>query len=525
MKRRDFLKYTGSGIVVPSVAGAVGAKSFGMSKLTQALQMVTDTDHVLVLIYLSGGNDGLNTVVPLNFMSQLNDHRPHVVLPEDSLLKLDGSDVGLHPALQGFKDLYDEDRLQVIQSVGYPEQDFSHFRSTDIWMSGSDSDEVISSGWTGRYLNYEYANYPIDYPNETMPDPLAIEVGWNNSMIFQGPSANMGMVINNPEDFYELLDNTPPPAPNTKAGERLEYVRLIARQSQQYGEVVKAAAENVTQQVDYPEDNYLAQRLKIVSRLIAGGLKTRLYMVELGGFDTHDNQVEQNDHTQGEHAYLLKMLNDGVAAFMADCDFLGTSERVMGMTFSEFGRRVISNASNGTDHGAAAPMFLFGNHANSTVTGANPTIPDEANWQTNIEMQHDFRSIYASVFEQWLCVPQEDLSDILFKDFDPIQVTNGENPCTPSWVHEENIKAGSSYIDAYPNPIVSQTTIKFKSIAGPVRIEAYDLQGKLVDTILSGNFPEGEHQVLWVPKVPAGNYFLRLSNQKFSQSRKILIVQ
>ena len=523
MKRRDFLKNTGKGIVIPSIAGHIGAKALGSTPIQNLLNMVSDTDHVLVLIYMNGGNDGLNTVVPLDQMSKLNLARPHVVLPESSLLELNNSEVGLHPSLTGLKDLYDEDRLQIIQSVGYPNQNYSHFRSTDIWMSGSDTDELINSGWTGRYLNYEYPNYPADYPNDDMTDPLAIEIGWNNSLLFQGPSSNMGLVINDPEAFYNLINDQVDPAPNSQAGERLEFIRLVAQQSQLYGQIVKDAAETVTNQLNYPE-YYLAEQLKIVARLIAGGLKTRLYMVNIGGFDTHDNQVVPSDHTQGEHAQLLSILSESVKAFVDDCDHLGISNRVMGMTFSEFGRRIVSNASNGTDHGAAAPMFLFGNHVNAGVTGANPFIPANATYQHNLDMQFDFRQIYASVFEQWLCVESEDIDDILLHDKETISVTNG-SPCMPSFVHEIHQNAGKSYLDVYPNPISIVANINFISNGNPLKIQLLDVRGKVVSNIASGNYASGSHSMSWYPiGIPAGNYFIRITNDQMRQSRKVTLV-
>jgi len=151
--------------------------------------------------------------------------------------------------------------------------------------------EIVNSGWTGRYLNSEFPEYPIGFPNETAPHPLAVELGNGGSLMFQGPAANMSMVINNPDDFYRLVENEQAPVPDTLAGERLKFVRLISEQSQQYGEVVTEVAKKVKNQAEYPQTR-LAQQLKIVSRLIAGGLQTPLYMVSLGGFDTHGNEAE-----------------------------------------------------------------------------------------------------------------------------------------------------------------------------------------------------------------------------------------
>lgn len=521
MKRRNFLKYTGAGVVVPSLAGGIGAKAFGLSPFASALASEPENDKVLVLVYLNGGNDGLNTVIPLDQLSSLNAVRPHVMLPESSLLPLEGTNVALHPSMQGFKELYDEDRLQIIQGVGYPNPNFSHFRSTDIWMSGSDSDEIINNGLPGRYLSYEYPNYPVEYPNPEMPDPLAIEIGWNSSLLFQGTASSMGMVISDPEYFYGLVGGEVAPAPDTNAGEKIEYIRLIAQQSQVYGEVVRQAAEKVPNQGAYPETD-LANQLKIVARLIAGGLKTKLYLVQIGGFDTHDSQVEVGDTTQGEHAELLKELSDGVNAFMKDCDGLGISDKVMGMTFSEFGRRIISNASNGTDHGSAAPQFLFGNHVNSTVLGSNPIIPPGAMYEDNLDMQYDFRSLYASVFEQWFCIDNANTNNILLNSFETLPVTSS-NVCSPTSTHDLNQIAGKSYIHITPNPVGSFANIKFQSIGRPVKISIYDTAGRMIDTMLQGTYPRGSHSFDYnASRLPAGSYYVHINMSGVHQSKMMV---
>jgi len=523
MKRRDFLKNTSKAVVIPSIAGKLGAKAYAMSPFASLLGNAVDTDHVLVIIFMSGGNDGLNTVVPLDQMSQLSQARPHVILPESSLLQLPGTQVGLHPALQGFKNLYDEDRLQIIQNVGYPNPDFSHFRSTDIWMSGANSDEILNSGWTGRYLNYEYANYPNDYPNAVMPDPLAIEIGWSSSLLFQGPTHNMGMLIQDPTDFYNLVDNVEEPAPDTFAGDRLKHIRLMAKQSQLYGTVIKSAAESVNNQLDYPQGNSLAEKLKIVARLIKGGLKTRVYMVEHGGFDTHDYQVDPNDHTQGEHAYLLMQLSEAVSSFMGDCDHLGISERVMGMTMSEFGRRVISNASGGTDHGEAAPLFLFGNHVNSGLVGINPDIPWNANYASNVSMEFDFRSIYGSLFEQWLCVDPADTSNILLHDFERLDLVDGDQCDTATSTHEVNAAAGKSFLNVYPTMINSNTTVEFQGGQDRVSIKVIDMSGKTVETIYNGIASDGVQKIQWdASGLLAGNYIVSFQSRNVVQSKQVV---
>ncbi len=515
MKRRSFLSTAAKSVLIPTAMSRMGMSALvpGVSPLAHAMSMLGDTDKVLVLVYLNGGNDGLNTVVPLDQLSNLSAARPDVILPENRLLRLDGTAVGLHPSLGAFKDLYDEGRLQIIQNVGYPEPDFSHFRSTDIWMSGSDSDQIVTNGWTGRYLDREYPDYPIDYPNENAPDPLAIEIGYGQSLLFQGPVGNMGMVIRDPEYFYELIENEESTVPDTPAGDRLAHVRLMARQSQQYGAVVVEAAERVTNQRDYPAENYLAEQLKVVSRLIAGGLQTRLYLVSYGGFDTHDSQVEPGDHTQGTHAYLLEQVSEAIGAFMQDLDHLGTADRVMGMTFSEFGRRINSNASVGTDHGTAAPMFLFGNHVAGGVIGNNPVIPSSVSYDDNLEMEYDFRSVYSSIFEQWFCLSPQQVSDLMLGSYDTLAVTSSDQCGVTSTTRTF---ADKPQLSLAPNPAVQSTTIRFSSTGGVVEISLFDLAGKLIKTFTKAHYPEGDHTLsVSLSGLPSGQYAVIWRQERF----------
>lgn len=515
MKRRKFLRHASHAIAVPGLLGSLGFSLSPKNTLTSLLRFASDNDHVLVIIYLEGGNDGLNTVVPLDQLSPLNQVRPHVILPENRLLNLNNSEVALHPSLINFRSLYHEGRLGIIQSVGYPQQNFSHFRSTDIWMSASDSQQLVNSGWTGRFLDNQYPGYPEDYPNQSVTDPLAIEIGYGASLIFQGPSAAMSMVVSNPDSFYDLVDNIEEEAPDTLAGEKLRYVRLIARQSELYGEVVKEAAAKVTQQKNYPESNPLAQQLKIVSRLIAGGLQTPLYMVRLGGFDTHGSQVVPGDHTVGEHANLLRLLDEAVGVFMSDLEFQGVSDRVVGMTFSEFGRRIVSNASLGTDHGSAAPMFVFGDQVIGGILGDNPKISFGATYADNLDIQYDFRQIYASLMEQWLGASSGDSSQILMNNFENVPII-GESIISALEPGEQ--------LKVYPNPLNGPTQVEFVANGEFVEVELVDLQGRRLQQLFSGQPSAGSHRFTWYPgKLKTGQYLVLVKGGDKQAVQKVIV--
>jgi len=317
MKRRDFLRNTVPVTLLPAFIGGFSVKAYSASNpLLQALgATTTDTDKVLVIIQLSGGNDGLNMVIPIDGYGNYYNARANIAIPLNKVLPLNGNvKTGLHPSMTGLQTLYNEGQLAIVQAVGYPSPNFSHFRATDIWMSGSDSNTVVNSGWTGRYLSNEFPNYPNGFPNSSMPDPLAIQIGSITSLALQGPAMTMGISISDPTNFYNLIDGVIDPAPDTPWGKELKYIRLIEQQTKDYSTVIKAAAASVTSQGAYPSGNDLAAQLKIVSRLIKGGLKTRIYMVGMGGFDTHSGQTNAIDTTVGNHANLMLHLSDAVKA-------------------------------------------------------------------------------------------------------------------------------------------------------------------------------------------------------------------
>jgi uncharacterized protein (DUF1501 family) len=530
MERRNFFKTALPAAILPSLLNGFSFKAFAASPLMQALTGASlNSDHVLVLIQLNGGNDGLNTVIPLDQYTNLSLARANVLIPSSQVLALNGiTATGLHPAMTGMQQLYNNGKLNIIQSAGYPSPSFSHFSATDIWLTAADSNQTLSSGWGGRYLNYEYPNFPTGYPNATMPDPLAIQIGSTASLALQGPMANMGMAISDPTSFYNLINGIQDPAPNTNAGKELTYVRTVAQQSGAYAATILAAANMVTtQSPNYPTSglNPLADQLKIVARLIAGGLKTKIYMVNLGGFDTHSGQVDASNPAQGYHADLLGKLSEAVSVFMDDLAFLSIENRVVGMTFSEFGRRIKSNASLGTDHGAGAPMFVFGSQVQSGIIGNNPVINPITAQGDNIPMQYDFRSVYASLLQDWLCVPGVDLATILLQNFQALPIINS-SACSSSSIKELNQKAGESLISNYPNPFTGSTYITFKTYGGHTLIQVFDTQGHLIKTPVDGEFTAGTHKIWFENEnYPPGVYYARLQNGSFQQVATMLIVR
>ena len=420
MKRKDFLKNTIAGVMLPAFLNGISLRALAGTPAMHALSRYMNDDRVLVLVQLAGGNDGLNTVIPLDQYSAYMAARSNIALQEDKVLHLNGYDgTGLNPALAEMQQLFNDGKLGIVQAVSYPKPNFSHFRATDIWMTGADSDKVVNTGWAGRYLSDVYQGFPENYPNAMMPDPLAIQVGSVVSSTFQGPAFTMGLAISNPSSFYNLIEGKVNVESNSRWGEQLDYIEAMSLKTDQYAGVIKAAALKVPQQSSkYPAagKNPLADQLKIVARLIAGGLKTKVYMVNTGSFDTHAKQTE-TDTTTGNHARLLQRVSEAIGAFMDDAQLLQIQNRVMGMTFSEFGRRIKSNASGGTDHGAAAPVFYFGHAIKPGIIGVNPTLPATATVNDNVPMQHDFRSLYASMLSNWSGLEAKDVQTVLMGQY------------------------------------------------------------------------------------------------------------
>ncbi len=528
MKRREFLGKSAA-VTLPALISGYSVQALNAnSPLVQALTgSGTDTDHVLVIIQLNGGNDGLNTVIPINNYSLYNAARTNIAIPEARILRLNGNDkTGLNPSMTGLQSLYNDNKVKVIQAVGYPQPNFSHFRATDIWMTASNSNQEIYTGWAGRYLNYEYPNFPNNYPNADVPDPLAIQIGSIASLTSQGPALNMAMSITSATNFYQLINGTSDPAPATKAGKELSFIRTVAKQTQQYSGKIITAANAVTAQNPYPANNNLADQLKIVARLVKGGLKTRVYMVSFGGFDTHSLQTTTTDTTLGSHATLLGRVSDAIKAFQDDLAYLKIEDRVVGMTFSEFGRRIKSNSSVGTDHGAASPLFVFGKPVQGGVLGENPTIPAVANVNDNVPFQYDFRSVYSTLLQNWFCLDKTVVQGLfppgINAQLQDLPLING-NVCkttTPS-------TSGKGLISNYPNPFTNKTTIEFNTEGGHTLIQIMDTAGRVLVNLLDKEYPAATRQTIQfdASHLPNGIYYARLQNGTVQQVRPMLKVR
>jgi hypothetical protein len=337
----------------------------------------------------------------------------------------------------------------------------------------------------------------------------------------------MGMVIGDPDSFYSWVAGGQPTAPNTLAGDKLRFVRTISSLSRAYGGAVTTAYDAGTTAVsaNYPANSDLAARLKGVAKLISGGLKSRVYIVTQRGYDTHSAQVESSNHVLGNHANLLTELSESIAAFMRDINTQGFGDRVLGMTASEFGRRVISNASGGTDHGVGAPMFLFGNKVQRGILGASPVISPTADWDDNVPMQYDFRSVYSSVLRQWFCLNETEATNAMLGNFALLPIVQTSAQCTPVSVHEANQNSGKMLLSIYPNPMQQYTSISFEVIDAklPCIIQVFATNGQLVAHICDKMLAAEAHTMEWNSEdLPKGIYYVRFQNGAAQQVKSVI---
>lgn len=509
-------------MVLPAFLQGFSLRAFADSHWMNGLPGL-ESDRVLVLIQLNGGNDGLNTVIPIDLYEAYRSARENIAIPQQKILRLEGMDAtGLNPAMTGMQTLFKEQRLSIIQSVSYPNPIFSHFRATDIWLSGANANEEMPTGWAGRYLDHAFRGFPNGYPNSQMRDPLAIQIGGIVSPALQGPTTTMGMAISNPTNFYDLINSKSSFDSETRAGDQLAYIRETSLMTDQYADVIKNAAKKVKKQSDQypaPGRNPLADQLKIVARLIAGGLNTKIYMVNMGGFDTHSAQTDRSDTTIGAHGRLLARLSEAITAFMKDVNELRIADRVLGMTFSEFGRRILSNASGGTDHGAAAPVFLFGNKVKGGILGTNPTLPATATVKDNIPMQYDFRSVYASILEKWFGADAQTTAAILLSNYQSLPILDDGLP------GNDTNAMGTIFLQ-HPGQFAGDiVVIHFQTMGGHTALQVFDGEGRLVNVLMDQHMDQGKYSHrLHTDRLSAGIYYTRLQNgmqQKVNSLEKI----
>ncbi|MFN0132377.1 MAG: DUF1501 domain-containing protein [Phycisphaerales bacterium] len=435
--RRRFLH---SGLTLASAAATVpwfiNRSALALPAFAPGLSSIAGTpeDHILVVVQLSGGNDGLNTVVPFG-MPEYYKARPGIGIAENAVLKLDKArGIGLHPQMTGLKSLHDDGLLTLVQGVGYPNPNRSHFKSMDIWHTADTT--ATGNGWLGRYFDAQCCGFgkgESGKPDAASPRPVAEKTGQPGIAIGRtAPLAMEGQRVKpiafETEDLFRWIGQDVHPAlndpyqkleareaPATTTGEsNAAFLMRTAMDAQVSSDLIRKAVR-LKPLTPYPQNNDLAQQLAMVGSMIRAGLPTRVYYVSLGGFDTHAGQ----GGAQGGHANLLNRFASAVQAFYADLKAQGNDGRVLTMSFSEFGRRVGQNASQGTDHGTAAPMFLMGPMVKPGVVGEHPSLTDLDDG--DLKYRIDFRTVYAAILSKWLGADSKAILEGTFKPADVIR--------------------------------------------------------------------------------------------------------
>lgn len=546
MKRRNFIQLSASASALSLLPTEVFAlfKSAGMTTCPNV------NAKKIVLIQLSGANDGLNTVIPLNQYDAYAALRPNIKLnnvgASNGLINLDTTlalvnQVGLHPSLTGFKSLYDSGFMRVIQGVGYPSQDKSHFKSTDLWLTGGDgtqANNALDSGWIGRFLESYYSNFL------TANFPLGIQLGSSdNSLGFHG-EVEHGMSINingqDPSGFYSVvngLGGAPPTnIPNSEYGNLVQFIIDNDSETNIYAQSISTAFNSGTNSatVTYPATS-LANQLKSVARFISGGLQTKVYLVKIGGFDTHDIQVASNTSTHlGTHANLLTQVSEAIKAFITDLNNQNLGDDVIAVPFSEFGRKAGENGNLGTDHGEIAPMFVFGKSINPGVSGTNINLSEAVlanNYQVQT-VQHDYRRVFGTILQDWFGASNNTL-DLSF--YNHTANTGFSNNKVSNLIKLENTVPSSCYTDSllslndfkssndiivYPNPTVE--SISINSTNNPIYVvSVFSIDGKFITSYK--NPMTSDNYTINVQNLAVGIYTIKVDTNNGSFTKKVIV--
>jgi len=544
--RRSFLQALG---IAGSGSMFLGSNLLSASAPSPLISAINNanTDNILVLIRLNGGNDGLSTVIPIQQYDTYANARPNIYIPESKILKLT-DDFGVPTYMNSLEPMWGEGQFKAVHGVGYENQSLSHFTGSDIYANtdlNSTGFSGLNTGWMGRYFEDIYPDYLINPPAA----PAAIQIGNIANLVFQGDETNYAFVTNNIDQLEEIAetgqfyDIANAPFDNCMYGDQLRFLRGVANTTYEYAGTINEAYERGQNQVEY-QDNSFARQLALLARLIKGNLGTKVYMISMGGFDTHGNQPLA-------HERLMSTLSIAVNNFYEDLAYTEQDSKVLSMTFSEFGRRIFENGSNGTDHGKAAPTLFFGSGLNgSAFVGEHPSL-DNPNGRGNLEYTMDFRDLYATVLAEWLCVPINKVEQHLL-DYPYSPVNLGFN-CSgvdfPDIVYSDDPPTLPDTPPSDPEGEVGSEQTGFKVVHRPfyptensphihlempfsahVDIQLYNILGQNVGTVLNEFVGEGpvdppiNIRERMQGSLSTGKYIyrIRVADQKMSKSIMIM---
>ena len=548
MKRRSFVKLSASASALGLFPSELGAAL----KLANTTLNCDVSNRKIVLIELKGGNDGLNTLIPYNnYGYYAGTLRPdiHIPVPDYNNLAVDISNSGsnkdlvFNPALltganAGFKGLYQSGMLRVLQSVGYPSANKSHFASIDLWATGNDGnswDNGKESGWLGRFMEEAYSSLlPTNFP-------LGIQLGSSNTWLGFHAEHEHGMALNiegqNSQNFYTVLSGLAGQAPDnipqgSHYGSELQYIINTDSAANTYAAAIENAfnANGSENLVSYP-DTDLADQLKTVARLIRGGIETKIYMVTIGGFDTHNVQNQASGDINGRHTELLTELSGAVDAFMADINADSIGDDVVGLTFSEFGRKAKQNGNLGTDHGEIAPMFVFGKPVQGGVSGINVDLTEATsnnNWQIKT-VQHDYRQVFATLMQDFLGAENAVVDNAFFdqtnnESFSTKKIQDVIKPShyvdSTCYALSNNTPKSETFWAAYPNPVYDKLFVNPITNNSQVKYAIHNTNGR---HIKSGNLDmQLGYAVIDMTALTKGFYSITFKSGEIRETKKII---
>ena len=416
ISRKDFVKLSsivaGGTFLIPRWLYPFISNSNNLDLLRNSFN-----DKIIVVVNLNGGNDGLNTVIPYQD-SNYYSLRPDIAISNDSVLPIT-SDLGLHPSLTHLANYWNQDKLCIVENVGYSNQNLSHFRSTDIWQSASNSNQTINTGWIARILEQIYP-----YHTDNLPEiPMALLQGTTNNLLLTGEQGITGIQVDDPSSFLDLVNSTYYNSPDniipdTSGGDELQFVRNIDNTAFEYAEYIQNIADSGSNTMDYA-NNSLSIQLSSVAKLISGGMYSPFYIVYQSGYDTHSDQINR-------HGILMSDLSLALSNFYNDLENQGLADKVVIMTTSEFGRRPYQNGGGGTDHGAAAPMFVLGNAVKGGIIGNAPNL-SSFDGNNNLLHEYDYRQIYSSLLSQHFGLSSDQINNALLSSFESLDIISTTN--------------------------------------------------------------------------------------------------
>lgn len=520
--RRSFIQALGLAGGGGMMLGHAAITSSKVSPLSVALSK-SENDNILVIVRLKGGNDGLNTIVPIYDYATYANLRPTIKHAQGDLLNLN-SDFAIPNYMNALESVWGDGKMKVIHGVGYPDQNLSHFRSAAIWGS-ADAVGQTSTGWWGRYYEDLYPDYLVNPP----AIPPAVQIGSIGDLIFGGDDDNFSFSVANAEQLENVAQNGTQhdvlDLPDCVYGDKLQLLRATTNTTYKYSGVINTAYMSSNNAASYSNDD-LAKQLAIVARLIKGGLGTKVYMVTLDGFDTHANQENAQQR-------LLQDFSKSIKEFYEDLKTTGMDDKVLTMTISEFGRRPYENGSYGTDHGAASPVMLFGGGLDENgFIGEHPSLT-EWDGDDNLIPTSDFRDVYSSVLTDWFCLEPSLVNRILFnQNSNPmnIGVSCGSqstppdpdpDPKPPKWTWED-------YLTHFPWHKDDRNLIEIHmEHTANVDVRLYDFMGREVGVLESKMMFRGSNTIDVQEKLNTrlakGYYIYRISSGGQFYSKTIQI--